>query len=57
MFPKPGDKVRIRTGSFKDMTGVVIAVDETRRIVQVQLSIYGRSVTVEVDQDDIVTFA
>jgi transcription antitermination factor NusG len=44
-----GDRVRIKDGTFAGMAGEVKDLVETRRLVRVELTIFGRPVPVELD--------
>ncbi|NLX12705.1 MAG: transcription termination/antitermination factor NusG [Phycisphaerales bacterium] len=44
-----GDRVKIKEGSFQNFEGSVEAVDETKGIVTVLLTIFGRSTPVDVE--------
>lgn len=44
-----GDKVKIKEGSFQNFEGAVESIDETKGIVTVLLTIFGRSTPVDVE--------
>ncbi len=44
-----GDKVKIKEGSFQNFEGTVETIDETKGIVTVLLTIFGRSTPVDVE--------
>ena len=44
-----GDKVKIKEGSFQNFEGTVESIDETKGIVTVLLTIFGRSTPVDVE--------
>ena len=44
-----GDLVRITTGPFEDSTGLIAEVNQSRKIVIVNLTIFGRETPVELD--------
>jgi transcription termination/antitermination protein NusG len=44
-----GDKVKIKEGSFQNFEGAVETIDETKGIVTVLLTIFGRSTPVDVE--------
>ncbi len=46
---KPGQKVRITDGPFRDFIGVVDTIDEERAKVRVLVSFFGRDTPVELD--------
>lgn len=46
---KVGDSVRVKEGSFENQEGTVDAVDEANGRVKVVITIFGRSVTMELD--------
>ena len=45
----PGDRVKIKEGSFQNFEGNVDNIDETKGIVTVLLTIFGRSTPVDVE--------
>ena len=44
-----GDRVKIKEGSFQNFEGHVDSIDETKGIVTVLLTIFGRSTPVDVE--------
>ena len=44
-----GDAVRITTGPFEDSIGLVTEINQSRKVVVVSLSIFGRETPVELD--------
>jgi len=44
-----GDHVRITTGPFEDSVGIVTEINQSRKVVIVSLSIFGRETPVELD--------
>ncbi|MFH0938516.1 MAG: transcription termination/antitermination protein NusG [Planctomycetota bacterium] len=46
---EPGNKVRIKDGSFENFDGTVESVDSTKWILKVKVSIFGRDTSVEMD--------
>lgn len=45
----PGDKVRIKEGSFENFDGTVESVDPTKWMLKVRVSIFGRDTSVELE--------
>ncbi len=50
---QPGDKVRILSGPFYDLRGVVLEVDEARGKLRVMIDIFNRSTPVEIGFDQV----
>ena len=46
---EPGDKVRIKEGSFENFDGTVVNVDSTKWMLKVKVSIFGRDTEVELE--------
>jgi transcriptional antiterminator NusG len=46
---QPGDRVRIREGSFENFDGTVESVDSTKWMLKVRVSIFGRDTSVELE--------
>jgi len=46
---EPGDKVRIKEGSFENFDGQVVSVDPTKWMLKVKVSIFGRDTEVELE--------
>ena len=46
---EPGDKVRIKEGSFENFDGTVESVDPTKWMLKVRVSIFGRDTSVELE--------
>ncbi|MCL2168931.1 MAG: transcription termination/antitermination protein NusG [Defluviitaleaceae bacterium] len=44
-----GDLVRIMTGAFEDSTGLIAEINQSRKVVTVTLTIFGRETPVELD--------
>ena len=45
----PGDRVRIKEGSFENFDGAVESVDSTKWMLKVRVSIFGRDTSVELE--------
>lgn len=50
---KPGQKARVTDGPFATFSGVIEDVDPEKRVVKVQLRIFGRETSVELDFNQI----
>ncbi len=46
---KKGDMIKIREGAFENFEGVVDSIDQERGIVQVIVSIFGRSTPLDIE--------
>ena len=46
---EPGDKVRIKEGTFENFDGTVESVDSTKWMLKVKVSIFGRDTPVELE--------
>jgi transcriptional antiterminator NusG len=46
---QPGDRVRIREGSFENFDGTVESVDASKWMLKVRVSIFGRDTSVELE--------
>jgi transcription termination/antitermination protein NusG len=46
---QPGDRIRIKDGTFVGLEGEVKQVDVIRGLVRVELTIYGRPVPVQLE--------
>jgi transcription antitermination factor NusG len=51
-FPRVGDRVRFREGTFAGMLGKIVEVDDVLRRAQVRVSIWQRPVDVEGGYDE-----
>lgn len=50
---KVGDMVKIIAGAFADLTGKVLAVDNEKQKLKVEVTMFGRPTTAEVDFDQV----
>lgn len=50
---KPGDKVRINTGTFSGQEGVVDSVDTQKEIVKVLINVFGRQTVAELGYNEV----
>lgn len=48
-----GDIVKINEGHFESFTGVVEGKDDTKNILKISISIFGRSTTIEIDSSKV----
>jgi transcriptional antiterminator NusG len=46
---RKGDRVKIKEGAFQNFEGAVEAIDETKGLITVLLTIFGRSTPVDVE--------
>jgi len=46
---EPGDRIKIREGSFENFEGVVESIDSERGIVEVIVTIFGRSTPLDIE--------
>ncbi len=53
---EPGDKVRIKEGSFENFDGTVESVDPTKWMLKVRVSIFGRDTSVEMEYGKVEKF-
>ncbi len=50
---KAYDRVRVTEGTFAAMEGEVQAIDESRGLVRIEISVFGRPVPVELEQSQV----